>query len=340
MEFVNKRILAILLALALFVSSCAQPEIVLEPTLAPATDQEGIDVADLELAEPGRYSNIALGYRFMYPAEWHTGFGERPVLVSLSNLDPGNYNRESIRTEGCLIEARVSTNVYGYTLQSLQGQLPSAFRDVVESLLDGEPAYLVADPQPAQGYYAEHLYATHEERMIVLSMQQGIGMEGICQPAWDQVRATWEWFVPEVATYRNSEYGFALSYPRQWFRFNSHERGIWISSTDPSDVRDVADLALNGMLVEIDVDDNAGDLDLQAWLLANSRDQGISSSISLDGLRGVRMLSQDDEPGIQEMAGYYLGPLGRLYTVRCRYPLDRQWEFRPIANGILYSWTF
>jgi hypothetical protein len=40
------------------------------------------------------------------------------------------------------------------------------------------------------------------------------------------------------------------------------------------------------------------------------------------------------------MSGYFQGPLGKIYVVTCLYPADRQMEFRPIANAIIYSFEF
>jgi hypothetical protein len=55
---------------------------------------------------------------------------------------------------------------------------------------------------------------------------------------------------------------------------------------------------------------------------------------------GVRVLREGPSPEIQEMTGYFQGPLGGIYVVTCRYPADREWEFRPIANAIIYSFSF
>ena len=40
------------------------------------------------------------------------------------------------------------------------------------------------------------------------------------------------------------------------------------------------------------------------------------------------------------MSGYFHGPLGKIYVVTCLYPVDRQKEFQPIANAIIYSFEF
>ena len=40
------------------------------------------------------------------------------------------------------------------------------------------------------------------------------------------------------------------------------------------------------------------------------------------------------------MSGYFQGPLGKIYVVTCLYPTERQKEFRPIANAIIYSFEF
>ena len=40
------------------------------------------------------------------------------------------------------------------------------------------------------------------------------------------------------------------------------------------------------------------------------------------------------------MGGYFEGPTGDIYAVICRYPAPREWEFQPLANGIIYSFRF
>jgi hypothetical protein len=69
-----------------------------EPTMTPApANEDQIGVRDLTLGQPGHYVNLTYGYQLQYPPAWYTGFGNRPLLVSFSNLDPGSHNRLSMR---------------------------------------------------------------------------------------------------------------------------------------------------------------------------------------------------------------------------------------------------
>ena len=90
-----------------------------EPTLTPRPGDEEISVALLPLGEPGQYVNVSFGYWLQYPVGWYTRFGNRPLLVSFSNLDPGTHNRLSMREQGCLIEVNASANIYGFTFETL-----------------------------------------------------------------------------------------------------------------------------------------------------------------------------------------------------------------------------
>jgi hypothetical protein len=84
----------------------------------------------------------------------------------------------------------------------------------------------------------------------------------------------------------------------------------------------------------------ANNLPLKEWLAAQDWEIDLTNDIPLDGLIGVRVLREGPSPEIQEMSGYFQGPLGGINVVTCRYPADRQWEFRPIANAISYSFSF
>ena len=54
----------------------------------------------------------------------------------------------------------------------------------------------------------------------------------------------------------------------------------------------------------------------------------------------MRVLREGPSPDIQEMTGYFQGPLGKIYVVTCRYPLVQQKEFRPVANAVIHSFEF
>ena len=94
------------------------------------------------------------------------------------------------------------------------------------------------------------------------------------------------------------------------------------------------------MLVDTYVFENEHGLPLKEWLAAQDADVDLSNDIALEALVGVRVLRYGPSPEIEEMSGYFQGPLGKVYAVTCLYPADRQWEFRPIANAIIYSFSF
>jgi len=291
------------------------PVIEAEPTSTPPPGDDRVSIGDLPMGQAGNYVNLSFGYHLQYPPTWYTGFGSRPLLVSLSNLDPGTHNRLSMRLEGCLIEVRASTNVYGLTLQDIKAQLPRAFHGAEDLELAGEPALRVRQSSKENPFE-------------------------ICHPAWENLLSTWEWFEPEFAVYRNLTYGYAISYPRHWYRFNPQEQGISISSQDPTNLTNLEKFLERAMLVETDVFDNPNNLPLKEWLAAQDWKIDLTNDIPLDGLIGVRVLREALSPEIQEMSGYFQGPLGKIYKVTCLYPADQQWEFRPIANAILYSFSF
>jgi hypothetical protein len=157
---------------------------------------------------------------------------------------------------------------------------------------------------------------------------------------WEDLLANWQWFTPQFAVYRNTDYGYAISHPRGWYRFNAEERGVSFSSKDPSHVSDLQELYEEAMLVETTVIDNPDGLPLKQWLIAQEWETNLTSDIPLDDIVGVRVLRQGPDPRFQELSGYFQGPLGKIYAVTCVYPVDRAKEFRPVANAIVYSFEF
>ena len=313
-----------------------------EPTSTPSPENAGqISVSDLPIGQVGHYVNVAFGYQLRYPPAWFTGFGNRPLLVSFSNLDPGTHNRLSMRTQGCLIEIRASTNVYGFTLQDMRGQLPKTFRDAEEFALGGETALRVRQSSEENPFDSEVVYVDHADRLFVLTFEYATVAAETCRSAWENLLDSWQWFEPEFAVYRNPTYGYAISYPRRWYRFNPGEHGVSISSQDPTEMTDVVEFLMQGsMVVVTDVLDNPETLPLKEWLAARDWQIQLTNDIPVEGLIGVRLLREGPRPEIQEMSGYFQGPLGKIYEVTCLYPADRQWEFRPIANAIIYSFSF
>jgi hypothetical protein len=323
-------------------SPITMPATEFEPTATASPENDGqISVRDLPIGQGGNYVNVTFGYALQYPPSWYTGFGNRPLLVSFSNLDPGAHNRLSMRMKGCLIEVRASTNVYGLTLQDVRGQLPRTFRNAEEVDLGGAPALRVQQSSEQNPFASEVVYVDHEEHLFVLTFEYAKGASEICRPAWEELLSTWQWFEPEFAVYRNPNYGYAISHPRRWYGFNPRERGISITSQDPAGLTDLtAFLMQAAMLVQTDVFDNPELLPLKEWLAAQDWPVDLTNDIPIEGLVGVRVLREGPSPEIQEMSGYFQGPMGKIYEVICLYPVDRQWEFRPIANAILYSFSF
>ena len=320
----------------------ATPVIEVEPTSTPRPgDSERISIGSFPIGQPGSYVNVTFGYQLHYPPTWYTGFGSRPLLVSFSNLDPGMHNRLSMRAEGCLIEVRASTNVYGLTLQSVRGQLPRAFRNAEEIDLGGELALRVQQSSEENPFESEVIYVDHADRLFVITFESATGAAEICRPAWENLLNTWQWFEPEFAIYRNPSYGYTISHPRRWYRFDVQERGVSISSQDPTGLTDFEEAVVKGaMLVKTNVFDNPEMFPLKEWLAERDWATNLTNDIPIRGLIGVRMLREGPVPEIQQMSGYFQGPLGKIYEVTCLYPADRQWEFRPIANAIIYSFSF
>lgn len=311
-----------------------------EPTFTPRPGDERISVRDLAIGQPGNYVNVTFGYWLQYPPTWYTGFGNRPLLVSFSNLDPGTHNRDSMRIEGCLIEVNALANIYGFTFQDLAAQMPRSFGNAEHFDLDGEPAVRARSSGEERLFESEWVFVQHDDRLFSIALDYARGAGEICLPAWEDLLATWQWFEPDFVVYRNPKYGYAISHPRRWYRFNPRERGISLGGQDPTGLTDMVAFLKGAMVVETDVFDNPDHLPLKEWLAAQDWEIDLTNDIPLDGLIGVRVLREGPSPEIQEMSGYFQGPLGGIYAVICRYPADREWEFRPIANAIIYGFSF
>jgi hypothetical protein len=311
-----------------------------EPTCTPRPGDERMDVGALPIGQPGHQVNLTFGYRLQYPPTWFTGFGNRPLLASFSNLDPGTYNRDSMRAQGCLIQVNASVNVYAIPLPELMAQLPRSFPDARTFDLGGEQAVLVPPSGDQDPVVSETVFVPHNDWLIVLTFDHARDAAQTCRPAWENMLATWRWLTPEFATYRNTEYGYALSYPRAWYRFNAFEQGILISSEDPTGATSLTELAKRGMLVQSDVVENREGLPLKAWLAERDWQIDLTNDIPLNGLVGVRLLSEGPVPGTERLSGYFEGPLGDVHLVTCLYPKDRREEYQPIANAIIYSFSF
>jgi hypothetical protein len=311
-----------------------------EPTFTPSPGDERARVGELPLGDPGHYVNVTFGYRVQYPPNWYTGFGNRPLLVSFSDLDPGTRNRESMRAEGCLIEINAATNIYGFTLGDLMSQMPQSFPDDERFELDGQTALRSRHESGDNPFASEEVYVEHDHRLFVITLDYAREAGEVCRPVWEEVLANWQWFTPQFAVYRNTDYGYAVSHPRSWYRFNSEARGISFSSQDPSSATDLQEFQKGAMLVETTVLDNSDGVPLKKWLTTQEWQPDLTNDIPLDGIVGVRVLREGPSPDIQEMSGYFQGPLGKIYVVTCLYPVDRQTEFRPVANAIIYSFEF
>jgi hypothetical protein len=297
-------------------------------------------MAELPLGQPGNYVNVTFGYGVQYPSDWYTGFGNRPLLMSISDLDPGSHNRDTMRAIGCLIEVNAATNIYGFTFEGLMGQMPRSFPDAEQFELDGQAALRVRPGSGENPFESERIYVEHDQRLFVITFDYAREASEVCRPAWENLLAKWQWFTPQFAAYRNPDYGYAVSHPRGWYRFNSEARGISLSSQDPSGASDLQELLKTAMVVETTVLDNPEEFSLKGWLVAQDWQLDLTNDIPLAGIVGVRVLREGPSPGIEEISGYFQGPLGKIYAVRCLYPADRQKEFRPIANAIIYSFEF
>lgn len=317
------------------------PVVIVGPTSTPHPGESRTSVEDLPIGEPGHYVNVAFGYWLQYPSNWHTGFGNRPLLASFSNLNPGTHNRASMRAEGCLIQVNASINVYGSMLQELMVQGVTAFPNATPVDLDGEAGLLIPPDNEQAPVQSETVMISHDDVMFVVTLDYAMDSADVCRPAWENMLRTWRWFAPEFAVYRNAEYAYAISYPRHWYRFNATERGIYISSLDPTGMTDLVEFLGEAMLVQTDVFENPENLTLKEWLAQKDWDMDLTNDIPLYGeLIGVRAVGEGPAAGIQRMSGYFQGPRGEVYGVMCYYPVNQQWEFRPIANAIIYSFSF
>ena len=311
-----------------------------EPTFTPHPGDERARMRELPLGEPGHYVNVTFGYWVQYPLDWYTGFGNRPLLVSFSDLDPGTHNRHSTRAEGCLIEINAATNLYGFTFEGLMSQMPRSFPDSESFELDGQTALRVRRSSGENPFDSEEVYVEHDHRLFQITLDNARGASQLCRPVWEGLLANWQWFTPQFAVYRNQDYGYAVSHPRSWYRFNAEARGISFSDLDPSGATDLQEFLSGAMVVETTVLDNPDGMPLKTWLAAQEWQVDLTNDIPLEGIVGVRVLRHEPVPGIEEMSGYFQGPLGKIYAVTCLYPVEQQKEYRPIANAIIYSFEF
>jgi hypothetical protein len=308
---------------------------------APGRDAPAdvVAVADLPLGVAGEYVNLTYGYRLSYPETWFTGFGNRPILVSFSDLDPGENNRDSMRARGCLIEVSAATNVFGLSLVDVVAQMPRSFPNAEGFELDG--AWAVRGPRQApDGAGGERVQVAHGDMLYNITLDYAAGAEAGCREAWDGILASWSWIEPELNVYRNPDRGFGLSYPRSWAVLADDENGLIVTSVPEADGEDFAVLAEQGMVVSTRFFANEENLPLKEWLAANTDGIGRSNDVPLNTLIGVRTLRTGELVGTQEMIGTFQGPEGNIIVITCAYPSDRQWEFRPIANAVLYSFNY
>lgn len=310
-----------------------------EPTPPPRPNDGSVSIPKLPLGQPGQHVNVTLGYWVQYPKDWYTGFGNRPLLVSFSSLSPGEHNRESMRAEGCLIEINASANVFGFTPEILRAQMPRSFPNAEEYELGGEPALLARKDVSAEPFESEWLYVVHGDRLFVISFECSREGAERYRSAWERMLSTWRWFTPSMAVYSNTSYGYTISYPREWYLFNRRPEGISTSQSDPGNMVN-EDLVEKSMVVTTDVHENPDDLFLIDWVIAQDWSVDSMSEVPLGSLRGLRIIRSGPTPEIQIMQGFFKGPLGRVYSITCLYPVDRQWSYRPIANAIIYSFGF
>lgn len=313
-----------------------QPDPALSAT--PADILVGVD--DLPIGQPGHYVNLAFGFWTRYPETWYTGFGNRPLLASFSNLDPGTHNRHSMRSKGCLVEVNVATNVFGLSPQQVAGQLFRGLPGSSAIHLGGSRAVrVVRTSHEDDGFISELILAEHEGRLFSLTLEYTKAADESCASGWEQMIESWRWLDPDLIAYRNPTYGYGLSYPRGWHAFDPRAEGISLSSSEPTGQPE-AEFLKDNMLVRTSVFENAEHLTIKGWLSAQDWDVSLAGEIPANGLLGVRMLREGPAAGIQEVTGYFQGPLGRFYAVSCLYHEDRAEEFETIADAIIFSFSF
>lgn len=309
------------------------------PTATPVPDADLLPVRELGVGEPGHYVNVTYGYDLRYPLEWYTGFGNRPMLVSFSNLDPGMTNRAGMRDSGCLIEVTASANTYNFTLATLRAQSPQTYEGAQEIELGGAPALLMVRQDTGQAFNSELLQVIAQERLFLISFEYAREREAECRPIWEGVRNSLRWFRPDIIPYKNQTYGYSISHPRRWHLFNPTDQGTFMSSVDPNDVNTAEELLRQGQVAHTHVFENQDLLPLEEFLVSKIGDLGLTDELDLGSIRGIRSIKEGPASS-QAMIGYFQGPLGRIYAVEIFYPADRLWEFRPIANAVIYSFEF
>ncbi len=327
-------------------ATAVAPEPAVEPSpvvigTAPGRDApaDPVVVSDLTLGVPGAYTNLTYGYQLRYPENWFTGFGNRPILASFSDLDPGLHNRDSMRAGGCLVEVSTSTNVFDLSLVDVVAQMPRSFPDAELFSLDDAPA--VRSRRSADdGAGGERVQVAHGDQLFNLTLDHAPDAAERCGEAWQTLLDSWTWIEPQLTVYRNPERGFAVSYPNSFSSLSESEDGLQVSSEVPAEGEGATALSRRGMVLSTQFFANESNLPLKEWLAANTDGAGRTNDIPLDTLIGVRTMREGAELGTQEMVGTYQGPEGNIIVVTCAYPLDRQWEFRPIANAVLYSFNF
>ena len=310
------------------------------PTFTPPADDERVKVEDLPLGEPGDYINATFGYWVQYPETWYTGFGNRPLLVSFSNLEPGMHNRDSLRAEGCLFEVNATVDIYALTIEGLRGQLARSFEGAKYSDLGGEIALRVPRTSEQNPFESEWVYVEHHDHWFLITGDYSKNAVEACRPAWEDFLASWKWFDSQMATYRNPAYGYAISYPLDWHRFNPTESGIWISDQDPTDLTSWADFVNGAMVIRTDVFENPTRLPLKEWIASQGWDIELTTEIPLGSITGIRVRKDGVTTKTEELTGYFQGPLGRIYAIYTSYPLEKKWEYQPIANAVIYSFSF
>ena len=299
-----------------------------------------VEIDELALGEPGTYQNLVYGYQLAYPETWYTGFGNRPVVVLFSNLDPAEQNREAMRSQGCLVEIRATANIYDLSLDEIVAQMPKAFAGAVAIDLDGEPALRVSQSESSQATASETIYVEHQDQLFVISIEYSLDESEHCLRGWNLMIDSWKWFEPASALYKNREYGYGIAVPNTWYLFSRSESSLWISSTDP-EILYASDAPLSmGMLVATDVFENVENLTLREWVQWHVPAGSLTDEMQANGLVGMRVQSAGPQAGILQAVGYYLGPLGRVYQVTCYYPQDLADQYEPITNEILYSFSF